>query len=85
MLLLSLSRLNTYTSHLKIMSFSKEILTQNIIIFGIGITTILILKMWTLTKSIDVSWVFIGRNDTEAETPNTLATWYEELTYLKRR
>ena len=58
MLLLSLSRLNTYTSHLKIMSFSKEILTQNIIIFGIGITTILILKMWTLTKSIDVSWVY---------------------------
>ena len=30
------------------------------------------------------SWVFIGRNDTEAETPNTLATWYEELTHLKR-
>ena len=30
------------------------------------------------------SWVFIGRTDVEAETPNTLATWYEELTHLKR-
>ena len=40
MLLLSLSRLNTYTSHLKIMTFSKEILTRNMIIFGIEITTI---------------------------------------------
>ena len=40
MLLLSLSRLNTYTSHLKIMTFSKELLTRNMIIFGIEITTI---------------------------------------------
>ena len=31
----------------------------------------------------DQSWVFIGRTDVEAET-NTLATWYEELTHLKR-
>ena len=28
----------------------------------------------------DQSWVFIGRTDAEAETPNTLATWWEELT-----
>ena len=32
----------------------------------------------------DKSWVFIGRTDVEAETPNTLATWYKELTHLKR-
>ena len=30
------------------------------------------------------SWAFIGRTDVEAETPNTLATWCEELTHLKR-
>ena len=30
------------------------------------------------------SWMFIGRTDAEAETPNTLATWLEELTHLKR-
>ena len=29
------------------------------------------------------SWIFIGRADVEAEAPNTLATWCEELTYLK--
>ena len=29
-------------------------------------------------------WIFIGRTDAEAETPNTLATWYEELTHWKR-
>ena len=29
------------------------------------------------------SWIFIGRTDGEAET-KTLATWCEELTYLKR-
>ena len=29
-------------------------------------------------------WVFIGRTDVEAETPNILATWCEELTHLKR-
>ena len=28
------------------------------------------------------SWIFIGR--TEAEASNTLTTWYEELTHLKR-
>ena len=32
----------------------------------------------------DPSWVFIGRTDAEAETPNTLATWCEELTHWKR-
>ena len=32
----------------------------------------------------DQSWVFIGRTDVEAETSNTLATWYEELTHWKR-
>ena len=30
------------------------------------------------------SWIFIGRTDTDAETPNTLAAWCEELTYWKR-
>ena len=30
------------------------------------------------------SWRFTGRTDAEAETPNTLATWCEELTHLKR-
>ena len=29
-------------------------------------------------------WIFIGRTDAEAEAPNTLATWCEELTHLKR-
>ena len=28
--------------------------------------------------------MFIGRPDFEAETPNTLATWYQELTHWKR-
>ena len=32
----------------------------------------------------DQSWVFIGRTDAEAETPNTLATSSEELTHWKR-
>ena len=32
----------------------------------------------------DQFWVFIGRTDVEAETPNTFATWCEELTHLKR-
>ena len=32
----------------------------------------------------DQSWVFIGRTDVEAENSNTLATWCEELTHLKR-
>ena len=30
------------------------------------------------------SWIFIGRTDVEAETPNTLATWCKELTHWKR-
>ena len=30
------------------------------------------------------SWIFIGRTDAEAETLNTLATWCEELTHLKK-
>ena len=30
------------------------------------------------------SWVFIGRTDDEAESPNTFATWCEELTHWKR-
>ena len=32
----------------------------------------------------DQSWVFTGRADVEAETPNTLATWCKGLTHLKR-
>ena len=32
----------------------------------------------------DQSWVFIGRTDAEAETPNSLATSCEELTQWKR-
>ena len=28
----------------------------------------------------DQSWMFIGGTDAEAETPNTLATWFKELT-----
>ena len=32
----------------------------------------------------DQSWVFTGRTDVEAETPNTLATWCKERTHLKR-
>ena len=32
----------------------------------------------------DQSWVCIGRTDAEAETPNTLATSFEELTHWKR-
>ena len=30
------------------------------------------------------SWLFIVRTDAEAETPNTLATWCEELIHWKR-
>ena len=30
------------------------------------------------------SWIFTGRTNAEAETPNTLATWCEELTHWKR-
>ena len=30
------------------------------------------------------SWIFSGRTDAEAETLNTLATWFEELTHWKR-
>ena len=32
----------------------------------------------------DQSWLFIGRTDAKAETPSTLATWFEELSHLKR-
>ena len=32
----------------------------------------------------DQSWVFIRRTDVEAEIPNTLATWCQELSHLKR-
>ena len=32
----------------------------------------------------DHSWIFFGKMDAEAETPNTLATWCEELTHWKR-
>ena len=32
----------------------------------------------------DQPWDFFGRNDAKAETPNTLATWCEELTHWKR-
>ena len=32
----------------------------------------------------DQSWVFIGRTNIEAETPNTVATWCEEPTHWKR-
>ena len=32
----------------------------------------------------DQPWDFIGRTDVEAETPNILATWCEELTHQKR-
>ena len=32
----------------------------------------------------DQSWVFIGRTDVEAETPNRLAPWCKKLTHLKR-
>ena len=30
------------------------------------------------------SWIFIGRTNTAAEIPNTLATWCEEMTHWKR-
>ena len=32
----------------------------------------------------DQSWVFIGRTDAKSWNSNTLATWWEELTHLKR-
>ena len=32
----------------------------------------------------DPSWVFNGRTNVEAETPNILSTWCGELTHLKR-
>ena len=32
----------------------------------------------------DQSWVFIGRTDAGSWNSNILATWYEELTHLKR-
>ena len=32
----------------------------------------------------DQSWIFIGRTDAKAETPNTLATWCKKLTHWKK-
>ena len=32
----------------------------------------------------DQSWIFIGRTGAEAEAPILWATWYEELTHLKK-
>ena len=32
----------------------------------------------------DQPWIFIGRTDVEAETPNTSSTWCKELTHWKR-
>ena len=32
----------------------------------------------------DQFWIFIGRTDAEAETPNTLTIWCKELTHWKR-
>ena len=43
---------------------------------------------WTARKPVNPKgnqpWIFIGRTDAEAETPNTWATWFEELTHWKR-
>ena len=43
---------------------------------------------WPPVKPVDPkenqSWIFIGKTEAEAETPNTLATWCEELTHWKR-
>ena len=44
---------------------------------------------WTAKRSSqsilkEMSWIFIGRTAAEAETPNILATWCEELTHWKR-
>ena len=42
---------------------------------------------WTARRSNQSmlkDWVFFGRTDVEAETPNTLATRCEELTHMKR-
>ena len=41
-------------------------------------------EIWPVHPKGDQSWVFIGRTDVEAETPNALATWCAELTHLKR-
>ena len=37
-----------------------------------------------INEILTTYWVFIGRTDVEAENSNTLATWYEELTQMKR-
>ena len=37
----------------------------------------------SILEEISPEWVFIGRTDVEADTPNTLATWCEELTHWK--
>ena len=38
----------------------------------------------TINPKRNQSWIFIGRTDAEAETPNTLATWCKELTQWER-
>ena len=38
----------------------------------------------SILKEISQFWIFIGRTDSKAETPNTLAIWCEELTPWKR-
>ena len=45
---------------------------------------------WRLSNLSEVTqqgnqlWIFIGRTDAEAETPNTLATWCLNVTHLKK-
>ena len=41
-------------------------------------------KIQTVHPKVNQSWIFIGRTDAKAETPNTLTTWCEELTQWKR-
>ena len=52
-------------------------------------------KLWIFESPLDCKiqpvhpkgnqfWIFIARTDTEAETPNILATWCKELTHWKR-
>ena len=36
-----------------------------------------------VTRKRNQSWIYIGRTDAEIETPNSLATWCEELTHCK--
>ena len=41
-------------------------------------------EMKSINPKGNQSWIFIGKMDAEAEGPNTLATWHEELTLWKR-